>query len=811
MSGQPWLFRQVRWPRLSQPDLWAGLGILLLPLFFFRHAVLGHGVLFRRDISLVWYPQVESFVRCISLGSWPLWDPYRGFGQPLLADPSAEVLYPFTWMNLIAPPWVVYACFVVVHLSFSGIGLYALARRLGVSRLGAFTAALAWCASGPFLSLASTWHHMAGAAWIPWVFLASEVALDTGKSRCILLWSGTIAAQILAGSADMVAMTLIAWALFAAVHRIEWTRPIGTSNRRLAATTFIGVGVGLALSAGQWLPTLEMARGTARFGLDAQERTTWSVHPLVMLETILPFQWNQLPLSPHSIQELLEWREPWLHSIYLGIPLLALAIAGASSAGRRGALVLLAGGAALVALGRHTPVYALVVWLLPPLRALRFPVKAMVIVAFALSLLAGMGFDEWRRDPRLRCRRWQLRVVVPLGLLTLAAVTAWILGTSAASSWAPSLLTGSPTSSAIAVVPAAMARRVLAAALVAGATVFLGSSHGLSGPVQALGVGLAMLFDLGTAHRDLHPVAPKAIFTYRPEVLSALDSAESRRVFVNDYPVVPRGRPSHGDEPSPFRLESVPGGWAPLQTLTLAALAYLTPPTGGRWGVSGSYDLDLLGLQPRPLTELNELVRRQQGTPAQTRLLQLGSVSNVIDLAPPSGWPDLSLVAVVPGLFSEPIRVYRVPQPLPRAYVVGKALTVDGQAALEALVAPEFDARDEVILSEGSGGSMSAGPLGRARIEDSRPDRVLISAELSSPGYLVLVDAYDPGWQVLVDGRSARLLRANVAFRAVEVPVGSHTVEFRYRPRAVVVGLMVSGTTLLAALAFWLPARRAES
>ena len=34
-----------------------------------------------------------------------------------------------------------------------------------------------WMASGPFLSLASTWHHMAGAAWIPWVVLAADMAL----------------------------------------------------------------------------------------------------------------------------------------------------------------------------------------------------------------------------------------------------------------------------------------------------------------------------------------------------------------------------------------------------------------------------------------------------------------------------------------------------------------------------------------------------------------------------------------------------------------------------------------------------------
>jgi uncharacterized membrane protein YfhO len=82
-----------------------------------------------------------------------------------------------------------------------------------------------------------------------------------------------------------------------------------------------------------------------------------------------------------------------------------------------------------------------------------------------------------------------------------------------------------------------------------------------------------------------------------------------------------------------------------------------------------------------------------------------------------------------------------------------------------------------------------------------RADRVGIEAELSDPGYVVLVDAYDPGWRASVDGHEARLLRANIAFRAVAVAAGHHTVELVYRPRSLLAGLAVSGGATLAALA----------
>ena len=808
MSAGSLLTRRVRLPRVARPDLWAVLGLVAVAFFFFRDVLLGRGVLFRRDISFLWYPQIESFVRCITNGSWPLWDAYRGFGQPLLADPSAEVLYPPTWMNLVAPPWIVYTTFVVFHLILSGVGLYALARRLGVSRIGAFTGGLAWMASGPLLSFASMWHHLAGAAWIPWVFFAAERAIVDHRPRHTLALGGVLAAQILAGSADMVAMTLVALTAFMVLHRFEWRRPSSAGNRRLAATIAIAVGLGLALSAAQWLPTLEMAtRDTERLGLDAKTRTRWSVHPFVMLEAALPFRWNELPLSPPSAADLLDSREPLLDSIYLGIPILGLATAAAIGGGRGAALALVAGGAALFSLGRHAPVYGAIVWLFPPLRIFRFPAKALVITAFAVALLAALGFDHWRDGDR-RSRRWLVSVGAPLALMALMTGAAVVLSTVATSLWCPSLLMSGPNVPPHAELLAPAVRRVLAGVLLACVTLLLSLSRGLPTGVSACGVGLALLLDLSAAHRGIHPVASRQIFTHRPEVLDALKSDENPRVYVYDYSMASKSRHAPFGETHPFSSGTVPAGWTPLQALTLASMTYLTPPTGTRWGVSGSYDLDLLGLQPRPLAELNDFLRQQEETPVHTRLLQMGSVSYVIDLAPPSRWPDLLPVAVVPSLFREPIRVFKVPNPLPRAYVVGRGALADGRAALDALAAPDFDPRKQVVLADSAGDLRSEEATGQARIVDSRPDRVSIDVALSAPGYLVLVDAHDPGWRVFVDGRRDRLLRANIAFRAVALPQGSHRVEFHYRPTSVLIGLAVSLATAIAMLAFAMRTRK---
>jgi uncharacterized membrane protein YfhO len=75
---------------------------------------------------------------------------------------------------------------------------------------------------------------------------------------------------------------------------------------------------------------------------------------------------------------------------------------------------------------------------------------------------------------------------------------------------------------------------------------------------------------------------------------------------------------------------------------------------------------------------------------------------------------------------------------------------------------------------------------------------VHVEVDLSEAGYLVLLDAYDRGWRVSVDGQATDHLRANLAFRAVAVPAGPHRVDFVYRPIAVTAGVLASAGTVTA-------------
>ncbi|MBL8154308.1 MAG: YfhO family protein, partial [Anaerolineae bacterium] len=72
--------------------------------------------------------------------------------------------------------------------------------------------------------------------------------------------------------------------------------------------------------------------------------------------------------------------------------------------------------------------------------------------------------------------------------------------------------------------------------------------------------------------------------------------------------------------------------------------------------------------------------------------------------------------------------------------------------------------------------------------------------ETNTPGYLVVADTFYPGWSAEVDGQETPILRANLAFRAIQLSAGSHQIMMRYAPGWFWPGLLISISGILVAL-----------
>jgi hypothetical protein len=155
-------------------------------------------------------------------------------------------------------------------------------------------------------------------------------------------------------------------------------------------------------------------------------------------------------------------------------------------------------------------------------------------------------------------------------------------------------------------------------------------------------------------------------------------------------------------------------------------------------------------------------------------------------------------------------RIFQNREVFPRAFMVGRARTcVDDSDAAATIRGQKIDLHQEVIISDCV--DLPAGDLAQAIpvIESYQPERVVVNASLHGAGLLVLTDTYDDGWRVKVDDRDAKLLRADLAFRAVALGPGTHRIEFQYRPVWFRLGMMLSIVAMLAIGALlWVGRRR---
>jgi hypothetical protein len=155
---------------------------------------------------------------------------------------------------------------------------------------------------------------------------------------------------------------------------------------------------------------------------------------------------------------------------------------------------------------------------------------------------------------------------------------------------------------------------------------------------------------------------------------------------------------------------------------------------------------------------------------------------------------------------AKPSYLFENPYFLPRAYVAGTSVfTKSPLETLSQMASPQFDASQRVILAADPGAAPAvhgSGSAGSVEISEHQPTRVTMKAELSRPGYVVLLDRYDPNWHASIDGWEVPVLRANQLFRAVYAEPGRHVLVFNYRQNGLLVGVLITCVTIVGLL--WL-------
>lgn len=762
----------------------AALGVLCT---VYREVLFGGHAFFDRDIVGLVYGSVEAFVSCFRAGSWPLWNPWAGFGQPLLADPSYQALYPVTWLSLLLPATTWFSAYVLLHAAWGAAGLALVARALGLSRAAQATAAGLWIGAGPLLSMVDMWQHFAGAAWLPWSVLTADAALRRPTGRRTIAWGLVLALQVLCGSVEML---LLGGLLALGAAATECRERSAAGRRALAAVAAVAIAGGL--TAVQWLPALDLLRTSGRADLPETARMMWSLQPGQLVQFLLPLRSSELPLPPQTRQQLWGGTQPMLESLYLGITTVPLVLASLIGRRRKTSLLLLAlaATALLLSLGSHTPLLPWLQQVVPPLRMFRYPAKLSVLLALCWTLLSALGAETWAREGPTARRAWAVAVTVPslilalvLGVLT--AATHPHAGAIPAA-WLDPALSPVELAAALGVVHARLTLALPLASAVALLTLLCGGARWRS----LTGVALAFLAcaDVALANRTLSPTIAAGLLE-RPPASSTL---------------MPRGPLTRIHTLSANTLLALPWrGLGAAQAWAVGVQEAMAGTTPVRWGYSLSFGGSFVVTPSPRYTFLTTALEGSRGSPAFTRLLQQAGVSYVIaqDLA---GLEALELLGAITEPLAVPAHVLRVPRARPRCSVAGETTRADDDTAVRMLLDGALDDAGIVLSGERAPAEGPREPPAAvalhssARIASYGPDRVEIEARLGAPGNVLLLDAWDEGWHATVDGQPVPVQRANVLFRAVAMPAGDHRVVMLYRPASLLAGVFVSTLSALA-------------
>jgi hypothetical protein len=85
---------------------------------------------------------------------------------------------------------------------------------------------------------------------------------------------------------------------------------------------------------------------------------------------------------------------------------------------------------------------------------------------------------------------------------------------------------------------------------------------------------------------------------------------------------------------------------------------------------------------------------------------------------------------------------------------------------------------------------------GAVRTVEYEPDSLELEVNTSTESFLVLSEAYYPGWRAWIDGHPSEIYRTDIAFRGMVVPAGRHRIRMEFHPVIFEVGCAVSAITL---------------
>jgi hypothetical protein len=767
--------------------------------------ILGARRLIFRDALVTHWPWRRVATASLERGEVPFVNAEASGGQPLLANPNAALLYPTFLFERVLPPTSAFNLHYLLHVFWAFLGARVLARRLGLPEGPAFFTAVAFAFSGMLLSYGSAFMNSgAAAAWLPWcVAAAVDLARASGareRLRAAVATGLALGLQLLAGEPAISALTVIfiaGWTLVEA-----WLGPRDRRARRLGEL-FAGGLLSGALALGIAAPLLLTLRAVFPLTVRGQHlysKTAFGAAPFApwrFFEWLLPrFRGNPSLAGVES-----SWLHPAGSEIFVYIwcvtfgvaPLLILALAALDRRfwnGRAAALAAAAGVTLLLSFGFSLPFYGLI-YAVPFLRRLRYPIKFYLLTTLCVALLSGLAAAALSRRPIGR------RGLALLALVLCLFAVAWIAAAPSGpiDQRAHAALSGGRYDGAVVEAFRGLVRGD--AAVGAATVVLLGLllKWGPQGVDRGYLLGLATLCLAMVWGLPLFASGASSDLDRPPALLDQLRG--EGRLYV------PSAERLELSALEPAAREKLPRQSAAAR----ARIERLVPLTGAAFGVRSLFDPDPDGSYGY-YNRITGEAAASSAPAAQDRMLRTFGARWV--LAHEGDPHPLYRPATGLSVAHERLVLFEDPHPLPELRWAGRAhRRASLSGTIDLLRSDAFDPSTDVVLRGGEDRISDAEPTAaRLTVEAVRPDRVRARVEAQGPGHVLFSRTYFPAWKARLNGNPERVLVANGRDLAVAVPAGTHELEIAYDPGPFRIGVAIQAAALVCALGAVIGTRR---
>jgi hypothetical protein len=787
--------------RKLYPIFISGLLIILVLLFFWE-MFFGGKVLCMRDMLFDFIPQHSFAGKVLQGGHLPFWNTYSGFGKPFLADPQTAAFYPPHIVFYLFSPVVALKFYCLIHLWITGVSMYALARHWRMDRAPALVSAISWMFGSWLMGSMEFANNFTSVTWMPIIILITAKITNTAFHpqsnirtvqllRLTALLALFLCMQYLTGYPEFVAYTCVIC--------VAYILALCTYEKNLMAMTwaiflFAGAGLlALLLASPQLFLGLEFLDHSERAVAVNPHFNEASLHPRHLLGFFLPFI-NGYPGYPDKYWAGTVY-EFWLGTCYVGIVPLILACAAMlwlnikqTDVGVRryrffsGFLCAVVLSGMIMAFGKHTPLYKILFDSVPGFNRFRFPSKFLLLVAFGISMLAGIGYQAIYAIREKQPKASSVRNILLLGGLGL-----WVLLLSGYIYAAHNpnvfkLLTNDQFPSSHLVYAAQLSDYRLALAFtLLGLLTAYGLARWETVWLDAMIVTIVFL-NLFFVTRDIQPMLTADVLKPSSKSILKLMTEPNQYRVYSDYEEMQKYLYGVKDQKL---LE-----WA----LTAGFGDSMLP-----WNLHYVWQ----GGQKLMRYKMLHLSLVITHTPAVEKLADLMSIRYIVSGAP--------LNRILWARAPRTLYVGERKTARPRVFLINRWIKMEGtNRILKTLLSDEFDPGIVAVVEPESNeatvplplhapnhNKAGTGDTGKVTSLQDYPNRVDIQVSVTNRVLLVLNDAWYPGWKVLIDNAVQPLFRANFDFRGVFIEPGVHNVQFIYDPVLFYYGLWVSGATFI--------------